>query len=1536
MREFNDNFLDASTQASKETLYTIEIATDAAFTTLEYFTSSTDAQHPGGASVIDSVVKNISGTSQKIDPIKFVASIGSINFELLDKNSAVTALFNSNLDGGDGLREKRVRIYMGYVDLDWSDYEIIQTQIITGVVSDGPVYKISCSDIQRIEKKDIFDLAKTNIQSTVELPPSATLTVAITTTTGFSTITVSDTTDFASSGAILIGAEIITYTAKPTSTTFTGCVRGTNNSTAATHAINSSVYQTMYTVTVYDTSDFELNEHDAEYTDEPDQTVVYFKIDDEVLRATGKTSTTFTNCFRGALDTKPAEHLVDASKASDKRPEVEEYPYIETNAIKAIYGHVLGAWYNNPTSASLPANWDLDIDTIWVRNADFTGIGDDLWNNSVSNVNSGFKIRGSGLEKQDGKQFIEKEILPLIGCYMPIYAEGDIGLKRSTGVLSDAPYVVELNESNINQNSSLSITHNQKAVANKFIVRWGWSELRQDFTRKLTYVDADSIAAHQDAKPIELNFKLLHGNIHTESTIKRIVQRLRDRYAAPPIEMSLSVLPSLHGLEVGDIVRVNLDNVRDYTADSETLDRSFEVQQRSVNWLTGNVELKLFGSSAKPGVEVLSDNTKVLYNNDTTLNGAIDATQTTITLTDATNFPASGAVEVESESITYTGISTNDLTGCTRGAHGTANVSHVDTTAVHNSYYTDQGGTNIKSLASYSSNSINSESLTGAALFSNAVYYHTGPLTINTGQTVDWSNNLQLLIEGHVTWNGIGDASGGGAAGASTGDKVQGTKGQLPTLPSGGGIKSQRSSQTTKPHIPYRPFTGVQTYGYSRHGIDLYELDYDGSAINGLPETMQGSGGASGGSTILTGYWSATPTYYTADGGAGGDGGSGLLIISQGGSFGVNGSINTSGNNGSIGTTTIFTAPDDSLIYSGSGAGGAPGGVYWLMDGNLSTIPDIESKHTANYGTCTLPPTYVLLEYQKRNVPDYSLSKYISNGDVATPGNQSASRVQFLTDYVDEGEDENEWVPAGPTNLSATSGTADLLEMSDGTIISRINFSWTAATDKNVDTYEIGYLESDALLSTLRIIEDKPSRDITSTYIWPVIGGQEYILLIRTINVFGKKGDWSQYIHTVIGKTALPTTPTAFSTTGQIGGIEVSLTAAQMITDKDLKSIIIYSGTVNDIASATDIFSIAVTHSKAFRYKYDVTPGETRYHWISFLDTNLNESATYPADTSGQSQSASYAAGADVRYADNTPLDDLQPAAIGADVTQTAIDAGITTTTGSIVNTGKGAIDLGQTGVLPQLWINSSTWQASGIQLQYNSGSPRMYVGDGADKYIQFDGTDLSIGRDSKLLGSDSYNNDSIYYHMHLGIEVGLVDTGNVGTRVYDDYVTAFANTGATDYSLIKKQIGVALLTNPTWGKNRRFKTFLSPTFPTSSNRSVFAGIGLATGNFIGFTTDSTNSNVWGISISISTGSSTKIDLGVSFSTSQEFEAVFTSGSKIEFYLGGSYMTGKDITTNLPTGTTDADYVLYMYVGNTAVTTASGMQSSEWKFQQDE
>jgi len=62
--------------------------------------------------------------------------------------------------------------------------------------------------------------------------------------------------------------------------------------------------------------------------------------------------------------------------------------------------------------------------------------------------------------------------------------------------------------------------------------------------------------------------------------------------------------------------------------------------------------------------------------NSTTAAEAIDISETEIDLTSATGFDSTGTVYIDNEQISYTGISTNTLTGCTRGASATTAATH--------------------------------------------------------------------------------------------------------------------------------------------------------------------------------------------------------------------------------------------------------------------------------------------------------------------------------------------------------------------------------------------------------------------------------------------------------------------------------------------------------------------------------------------------------------------------------------------------------------------------------------------------------------------------------------------------------------------------------------------------------------------------------------------------------------------------------------------------------------------------------------------
>ena len=101
----------------------------------------------------------------------------------------------------------------------------------------------------------------------------------------------------------------------------------------------------------------------------------------------------------------------------------------------------------------------------------------------------------------------------------------------------------------------------------------------------------------------------------------------------------------------------------------------WEVAQNSISMVEGQSVYTIYRSSG----DGTSDGTFSL------LNGALTINATTITLDSVWQFPTTGTLLIDSEQITYTGTNTssNQITGCTRGANSTTPATHTDNTAVY-------------------------------------------------------------------------------------------------------------------------------------------------------------------------------------------------------------------------------------------------------------------------------------------------------------------------------------------------------------------------------------------------------------------------------------------------------------------------------------------------------------------------------------------------------------------------------------------------------------------------------------------------------------------------------------------------------------------------------------------------------------------------------------------------------------------------------------------------------------------------------------
>ncbi len=372
----------------------------------------------------------------------------------------------------------------------------------------------------------------------------------------------------------------------------------------ATTTIAATVEPTDTTINVVSTAGFSTVFHGTSYSDAPSATVGYLKIKEEIIRYTGKTSTSFTGCTRGAMGTTAGRYVADGATPAARREKVSEYIYLELPAPKLAYALLTGTLYGD--SASLPSTWHLGIASGLIRQADFTGVGADLWD--TTSDSRGMILRFEGLTKTDGKLFIETEILRALGLYMPVYATGQLGLRRMTRVLADASTVLTLDETNCVAVGDLE--HDMESMHNVFSVLWNWNG--RDYTRTTTYVDATSAAKHGRAPVLELKFKGLYGGRHTDGVIFKLLDSIRDRYSAPPVRIDVEALHRVNPIEVGDVVRLRLPSVRDFNVGDASIDRAFEVQSVAVNHRTGAVSLELFGSTSRATIDTPTQPTTAL------------------------------------------------------------------------------------------------------------------------------------------------------------------------------------------------------------------------------------------------------------------------------------------------------------------------------------------------------------------------------------------------------------------------------------------------------------------------------------------------------------------------------------------------------------------------------------------------------------------------------------------------------------------------------------------------------------------------------------------------------------------------------------------------------------------------------------------------------------------------------------------------------------------------------------------------------------
>lgn len=175
-------------------------------------------------------------------------------------------------------------------------------------------------------------------------------------------------------------------------------------------------------------------------------------------------------------------------------------------------------------------------------------------------------------------------------------------------------------------------------------------------------------------------------------------------------------------------------------------------------------------------------------------------------------------------------------------------------------------------------------------------------------------------------------------------------------------------------------------------------------------------------------------------------------------------------------------------------------------------------------------------------------------------------------------------------------------------------------------------------------------------------------------------------------------------------------------------------------------------------------------------------------------------------------------------------------------------------------------------------------------------------------------------------------ETDGTGTAVLSAQRMRIASAAVIGSYHVLYKSPSGTLASPTWAKKRRIKTRFLFSHITDIEAWILSGSGGdwgATDRHIGF--KHVNGTLYG-TVADGTTENT-LNCGAVFAgISMLLELVFTPGSECRFYVDG--VDKGALTTNLPSGTTEAKYIFWVEV-KTSVAGFRSMDVAEWRFLQE-
>lgn len=539
--------------------------------------------------------------SQQLNPDKgAISSISSMKVSLVDYNDGATALITPGSVVTDMLA-RRCKVYIGFDGTSYpEDYSIVFRGIIDDIVSEQGAISLNIAHPDQKKRNTIYELASTSLDGAI--------------TDSDTTITVLDTDQFlvgitgpdgavdsSFTGYIKIDDEIIKYTGK-TSTTFTGCLRGQLNTTAASHE-NEADVNSFYRLTgngVELALKLMLSGWGGAFEEEVEVT--------SFNQLTPALNVPNAMYFQGVnLKTKYGLHegdYITTTGASNGANNVT-LKQIETIEIldSGTYIVIDGVTFVDESTTSAVVDFRSQYDTLpdgLMMHGDEVDVdGHILWyRRYLSSFSLDFYLK----DTIEGKEFIEKEIfLPMGGYSLPRKARASMGY-HSGPIPTETIAIID--ETNVTNAKNLALRRTMgKNFYNTIIYKFDEDSLEEKFLTGWVETDTDS----KDRIPIGnkslvIESRGMRKSLQGASNANLVATRLLNRYkfAAEFIDNVKVKFSTGYGIEVGDIVLFDGSSLNI----SDTINgvrgappKFYEVINKKMNLKTGEVSISLVNTN---------------------------------------------------------------------------------------------------------------------------------------------------------------------------------------------------------------------------------------------------------------------------------------------------------------------------------------------------------------------------------------------------------------------------------------------------------------------------------------------------------------------------------------------------------------------------------------------------------------------------------------------------------------------------------------------------------------------------------------------------------------------------------------------------------------------------------------------------------------------------------------------------------------------------------------------------------------------------